>query len=247
MATNFYFRNYDASNEQDLLHDLIIEAIKIYGEDMYYVPRELKRYDRLYGEDAISEYNRAILVEFYIKSVDGFGGDGSFMSKFGLEIRDQAVFSISQRVFSAEVAALTGQLRPNEGDLIYFPLNQKCFKIMYVKKQEIFYPMGTLPTWEITVELFDYGNERFNTGIAEIDKLQTQFSLNILDYALRSESGQVLLDESENIIVNEDYDLSVLDPAADNDAIQEGTTNFPDGSDDFIDFSERNPFAENNY
>lgn len=247
MATNFYFRNYDASNEQDLLHDLIIEAIKIYGEDMYYVPRELKRYDRLYGEDAISEYNRAILVEFYIKSVDGFGGDGSFMSKFGLEIRDQAVFSISQRVFAAEVATLTSQLRPNEGDLIYFPLNQKCFKIMYVKKQEIFYPMGTLPTWEVTVELFDYGNERFNTGIAEIDKIQNQFSLNILDYALRDESGQLLLDESENIIVNEDYDLTVLDPAADNDAIQEGTANFPDGSDDFIDFSERNPFAESNY
>ena len=247
MATNFYFNNYQASNEQDLLHDLIIEAIKIYGEDMLYIPRELKRYDRLYGEDAISEYNRAILVELYIKSVDGFGGDGTFMSKFGLEIRDQAVFSISQRVFSAEIAALTGQLRPNEGDLIYFPLNQKCFKIMYVKRQEFFYPLGTIPTWEITVELFDYSNEKFNTGIAEIDKLQTDFSLNILDYALRDELGQVLLDESENIIVGEGYNLSVLDPAADNDAIQQGTTDFPDGSDDFIDFSERNPFAESNY
>lgn len=247
MATNFYFRNYDSSNEQDLLHDLIIEAIKIYGEDMYYVPRELKRYDRLYGEDAISEYNRAILVELYIKSVDGFTGDGSFMSKFGLQIRDQAVFSIAQRVFSAEVSTLTGQTRPNEGDLIYFPLNQKCFKIMYVKRQEFFYPLGTIPTWEITVELFDYGNERFNTGIAEIDRLQTDFSLNILDYALRDEAGQVLLDESERALVNENYDMAELNPAADNEAIQEGTTNFPVGSDDFIDFSERNPFAENNY
>ena len=214
---------------------------------MYYVPRELKRYDRLYGEDAISEYNRAILVEFYIKSVDGFTGDGNFMSKFGLEIRDQAVFSISQRVFSAEVGVLTNQTRPNEGDLIYFPLNQKCFKIMYVKKQEFFYPMGTLPTWEVTVELFDYGNERFNTGIAEIDKLQKDFSLNILDYALRDEAGQPLLDEAENVLVNENYSLSNLDPASDNEAIQNGTENFPEGSDDFIDFSEKNPFAENNY
>ena len=247
MATNFYFRNYDASNEQDLLHDLIIEAIRIYGEDMYYVPRELKRYDRIYGEDAISEYNRAILVEFYIKSVDGFTGDGNFMSKFGLEIRDQAVFSISQRVFSAEVGALTEQTRPNEGDLIYFPLNQKCFKIMYVKKQEFFYPMGTLPTWEVTVELFDYGNERFNTGIPEIDRLQKDFSLNILDYVLRDEAGQPLLDEAENVLVNENYSLSNLDPASDNEAIQNGTENFPDGSDDFIDFTEKNPFAENNY
>lgn len=214
---------------------------------MYYVPRELKRYDRIYGEDAISEYNRAVLVEFYIKSVDGFTGDGNFMSKFGLEIRDQAVFSISQRVFSAEVGVLTNQTRPNEGDLIYFPLNQKCFKIMYVKKQEFFYPMGTLPTWEVTVELFDYGNERFNTGIPEIDKLQKDFSLNILDYALRDEAGQPLLDEDENVLVTEQYNLSNLDPAADNDAIQQGTDNFPEGSDDFIDFTEKNPFAENNY
>lgn len=247
MATNFYFRNYDASNEQDLLHDLIIESIKIYGEDMYYVPRELKRYDRLFGEDDISEYNRAIFVELYIKSVDGFTGDGNFMSKFGLQIRDQAVFSIAQRVFSAEVAALTGQTRPNEGDLIYFPLNQKCFKIMYVKKQEFFYPMGTLPTWEITVELFEYGSERMNTGIPEIDRLQSEFSMNILDYALRDESGNILLDESENVIVDEKYNLSTLNPASDNDAIQEGTDNFPLGSNDFVDFTERNPFAENNY
>jgi hypothetical protein len=247
VATNFYFRNYDASNEQDLLHDLIIESIKIYGEDMYYIPRELKRYDRLFGEDDISEYNRAILVELYIKSVDGFTGDGNFMSKFGLQIRDQAVFSIAQRVFSAEVGALTQQSRPNEGDLIYFPLNQKCFKIMYVKKQEFFYPMGTLPTWEITVELFEYGSERLNTGIGEIDRLQSEFSMNILDYALRDESGNILLDESENVIVDERYNLATLNPASDNDAIQNGTDNFPLGSNDFVDFTERNPFAESNF
>ena len=214
---------------------------------MYYVPRELKRYDKIYGEDAISEYNRAILVELYIKSVDGFTGDGNFMSKFGLQIRDQAVFSISQRVFTAEIGSITSQTRPNEGDLIYFPLNQKCFKIMYVKKQEFFYPMGTLPTWEVTVELFEYGSERFNTGIPEIDKLQKDFSLNILDYALRDETGNPLLDESENVLVTEQYNLSNLNPAADNDAIQQGTDNFPLGSNDFIDFSERNPFAENNF
>jgi len=214
---------------------------------MFYISRELKRYDRLYGEDSISEYNRAILVEFYIKSVDGFTGDGNFMSKFGLQIRDQAVFSISQRVFSAEVGTLTEQTRPNEGDLIYFPLNQKCFKIMYVKKQEFFYPMGTLPTWEVTVELFEYGNERFNTGIPDIDRLQTDFSLNILDYALRDESGNLLIDGSSQTIVNENYDMSTINPASDNDAIQDGTDNFPLGSNDFIDFTERNPFAEDNF
>lgn len=247
MATSVFFNNFAASNEQDLLHDLVIESIRIYGQDMFYIPRELKRYDNIYGEDAISEYNKAILVELYIKSVDGFTGDGNFMSKFGLQIRDQAVFSISQRMFSAEVGPITAQVRPNEGDLIYFPLNDKCFKIMYVKRQEFFYPLGTLPTWEVTVELFEYGNEKFNTGVPEIDRLQTNFSLNILDYTALTEGGLIVTDEQGNYIIQERFDLETINPAADNDAIQNGTTAFPLGSDDFIDFSEKNPFAEFNF
>jgi hypothetical protein len=247
MATSVYFNNYASSQEQDLLHDLVIESIRIYGQDMFYIPRELKRFDNIYGADTISEYNNAILVELYIKSVDGFSGDGNFMSKFGLQIRDQAVFSIAQRVFSQEVGSITTQIRPNEGDLIYFPLNEKCFKIMYVKRQEFFYPLGTLPTWEITVELFEYGSEKFGTGIPEIDRLQTDFSMNILDYVLATEDNFSITDEQGAFITLENYDQSTINPAADNDAIQSGTTNFPMGSDDFIDFSERNPFAENNY
>jgi hypothetical protein len=247
MTTNLFFRNYDASNEQNLLHDLIIEAIRIYGEDMYYVPRVLNNYDQLLGEDDRSSYGQAIMVEMYIKSVDGFTGDGNFMSKFGLQIRDQVVFSVSQRVFDIEVGVTTAQLRPNEGDLIYFPLNEKCFQIKYVKKQEMFYPLGTLPTWELTCELFEYSNEVMNTGIGEIDKLQNQYSTNIFDWAVRDESGLMLTDESGNIIVVESYNLSTLNPAADNDAIQFGSENFTIGSDDFIDFTEKNPFAEDNY
>jgi hypothetical protein len=247
MATSLYFNNFAASNEQNLLHDLVIESIRIYGQDMYYIPRVLKRYDELYGEDANSEYNKAILVEFYIKSVDGFTGDGNFMSKFGLQIRDQAVFSISQRVFSQDVGIETNQTRPNEGDLIYFPLNNKCFKIMFVNKFEMFYPLGTLPTWEVTVELFEYSNEKFNTGIPEIDKLDKQYSTDVLSYTITDESGAYLKDELGNYIVNENYNLSTIDPAADNDVIQNGSNNFSFGSDDFIDFTEKNPFAEDDY
>ena len=246
MATNFYFNNFAASNEQNLLHDLIIESIRIYGEDMFYVPRKLNNYDQMLGADDSSSYETAIFVELYIKSVDGFGGDGNFMSKFGLQIRDQVVFSIAQRVFAREVASITTQLRPNEGDLIFFPLNDKCFQIKYVKKQEMFYPLGTLPTWELTCELFEYSNETLNTGIPEIDKLQTQFSTNVYDWALLDESGNVLTDESGNILVREDYGNNISQ-FEDNDIIQFGSNNFPIGSDDFIDFTEKNPFSEGNY
>jgi hypothetical protein len=246
MATSVFFNNFAASNEQNLLHDLIIESIRIYGEDMLYVPRKLNNYDQMLGADDSSSYETAILVELYIKSVDGFGGDGNFMSKFGLQIRDQVVFSIAQRVFAREVASITTQLRPNEGDLIYFPLNDKCFQIKYVKKQEMFYPLGTLPIWELTCELFEYSNETINTGIPEIDKLQTQFSTNVYDWALLDESGNVLTDESGNILVREDYGNNI-NQFEDNDIIQFGSNNFPIGSDDFIDFTEKNPFSEGNY
>ena len=246
MATNFYFNNFSASNEQGLFEDLIIESIKIYGEDMYYLPRTLTNYDKLMGTDDQSQYNQAILVELYIKSIDGFQGDGSFMSKFGLQIRDQVVFSIAQRTFNQEVAIMTDQVRPNEGDLIYFPLNRKCFQIRYVNKQEMFYQFGALQTWELTCELFEYSNEQFNTGIAEIDIIQQKFSTNVLDYALMDEQGDFLQDEDGSYIVNESYDITTINPAEDNDAIQSGSENFPEGSDDFIDFSERDPFSEGN-
>jgi len=246
MTTNFYFRNYDSSNEQNLYEDLIIESIRIYGEDMYYVPRVIVNRDQLFEEDASSQYNHAILVELYIKSVDGFTGDGNFMSKFGLQIRDQVVFSIAQRTFNQEVAIITNEVRPNEGDLIYFPLNRKCFQIKFVNKFEMFYQFGALQTWELTCELFEYSNEQFNTGIPEIDNLQTNYSVNILDYTIMDEEGVNLTDEDGNYLVVEQYKPDVIDPASENDVIQNGSNNFTLGSNDFVDFSEIDPFSEGN-
>lgn len=247
MSTNLYFRNYDASNEQSLYEDLIIESIRIYGEDMYYCPRVIRNFDALYTADDSSEFDSTYLVELYIKSVDGFSGDGNFLSKFGVEIRDQVVFSIAQRIFNQEIGSQNGQLRPNEGDLIYFPLNNKCFQIKFVNKFEMFYPFGALQTWELTCELFEYSNEKLNTGIAAIDSLQTNYSLNILDYALRDESDNLILDESGNYIVIESYSPEKIDPASINDTIQSGSNNFSLGSDGFISFAETNPFAEQGY
>lgn len=246
MATNFYFNNFSSSNEQNLYEDLIIESIKIYGEDMYYIPRVITNYDNLLGEDASSQYNHAIMVELYIKSIDGFTGDGNFMSKFGLQIRDQVVFSIAQRTFNQEVAIVTDQIRPNEGDLIYFPLNRKCFQIKFVNKFEMFYQFGALQTWELTCELFEYSNEQFNTGVDEIDSIQKNYSVNILDYTIMDEEGVNLTDEDSNYLVVESYKPETINPASENDTIQQGTDNFPLGSDDFIDFTEKDPFSEGN-
>jgi len=237
MATNFFFNNFQSSQEQLLLENLIIESIKIYGQDMWYIPRKLNNYDKVYGADDQSSYENAYPIEIYIKSVDGFSGDGNFMSKFGIEIRDQVVFSVAQRIFNEEVGNFSSQPRPNEGDLIYFPLNKKCFQIKYVNKFEMFYQLGALQTWEMTCEVFEYSNEQLNTGIPEIDSLQTKFSTNILDWNITTEGGDNLLTEDGEYLVLENSKLSDIIAAADNDQIQSE-------SDLFVDFTAFDPFSE---
>ena len=180
----------------------------------------------------------------YIKSIDGFTGNGNFMSKFGLEIRDQVIFSMSQKIFNQVVGLNTGAVRPNEGDLIYFPLNQKCFQIKFVNKFEMFYQFGALQTWEVTCELFEYSNEIINTGITEIDTLQTKFSMDIFDWALLDELSNYLTDEFGNILVVDTYAFENINAAAQNDTIFNGTNNFSSGAKSILDFSESNPFAE---
>lgn len=213
---------------------------------MYYMPRSLGNYDHLLVEDDQSVYDKAFLIELYIKSVDGFSGDGNFISKFGLEIRDQVIFSIARRVFVDEVGIYTDQTRPNEGDLIYFPLNNKCFQIKYVNKTEMFYQLGALQTWELTCELFEYSNEIINTGIAEIDSMQENLSTNILDYSIMDESSNYLTDEAGNYLVTDAYDIEEIDLNSINNVLEDGSNNFSTGSNDFVDFSQTNPFSENN-
>lgn len=224
--------------EQNLLENLIIESIKIYGQDMYYVPRTLNNKDKIYGEDDVSTYDSATLVEFYIKNVEGFGGDGNFMSKFGLEIRDQVTFVIAKRVFEEEVDQNSALIRPREGDLIFFPLNKKLFQIKYVDNKPIYYPLGALQTYELTCELFEYSGEQFNTGIPDIDDIQDKLSLNIFDYGVLTQDDFVLATEDGDYLVLETYKVESIDPFADNDSIETE-------ADGFLDFTERDPFSEN--
>lgn len=238
-TTNFFFNNYKQSQEQDLLESLTIEAIGIYGEDMYYIPRRINNKDKLYTEDDQSSYEQAFQVPIYIENVNGFAGDGTFLSKFGVEIRDQVILSIAQRIFNDEVGSYTTQTRPNEGDLIYFPLNNKCFQIKYVDKFAFYYQLGKLYTWKMTCELFEYSNEIFNTGIAQIDSLQQNFSTNILDYGLLDEQGNYLMTEDGDYLVTEQYGIDrIIDTGANENFEQEG--------DDIIDFSVTDPFSEGN-
>lgn len=176
MATNPYFNHFQNTSEQNLHQDLIIEAIKNFGIDLYYLPREYMNEDLLYGEDTISQFSQAHLIEMYVKTVDGFEGEGDFISRFGLEIRDQVVFSVARRRW--ENIDL-GYTRPREGDLIFLPLNKKLYEIRFVEHESMFYQFGKLPIFDLTCELFQYDSQRIDTGISDIDTIEDNFAYAI--------------------------------------------------------------------
>jgi hypothetical protein len=241
LATSFFFNNFQSSQEQQLIEDLVIESIKIYGHDIKYIKRELQNKDRIYGEDRqTSRYVHALSVEMYIKNVDGFQGEGDFLSKFNLEIRDQITFTVSRSVFSEEIGSPMSVDRPREGDLIYFPLNRKIFEIKFVEHEPIFYQMGALQMYDLKCELFEYNGEMFNTGDPEIDFLyNTTFLGGIQSSTLLTDqyNSQTIVLENGDVLVTEGDSIEEIDLAADNDTIQRE-------ADDFLDFSEKNPFSE---
>ena len=237
-GTNFYFNNFTNSGEQLLIEDLIIESIKIYGQDMHYLPRRYGNLDPVYTEDSASFYDRAYPIELYIKNVDGFQGDGDFLSKFGVEIRDRVTFTMARRIFSEEVGSNEGTTRPFEGDLIYFPLNRKLFKIMFVEHEAIFYQLGALQTFDVICELFEYSGETFSTGIPEIDVLTKKYESDFTEAYTESGTGNFqLVDENEGLpILFEDY-------AQQNQVLDDGDM-FQQQGNTFLDFTEIDPFAE---
>jgi hypothetical protein len=240
MATNFFFNNFQNSQEQLLIENLIIESIKIYGHDVVYVPRKRVSVDELLNEDPLREYIHAVPIEMYIKDVNGFAGEGDFLSKFNLQIRDQITFSVARRAFADEVGTIETLDRPQEGDLIFFPLNRKLFEIKFVEHEPVFYQLGSLQFYDLKCELFEYNNEYFETGIDDIDRMMKTYTLSMGTFALLTETGLSLTDEDGYMLLQERYDINENDPTADNDEIEIE-------SDSFIDFTERDPFSEGTY
>jgi hypothetical protein len=275
MATNPYF-SYSITGEQDLHESLVIEQIKMFGRDVYYIPRTLVKEDHIFGEDTISRFNGAYAIEAYISDTTGFGGDGELYSKFGLRITDQMEFVISRKRFTEAVdgiapvgfqvtglmnyqgqatvpqnsvsvglgnpawgpaiqanpsnheivfnggltativtatgtaspgaqwtftgtwpanstgapltirskdynpgisgATLIVEGRPNEGDLIWFPLAKKLFQINFVEYESPFYQFGKNFVWNLKTEIFEYSDEKLDTGVADIDAVETTLS-----------------------------------------------------------------------
>ena len=181
MPRNVYF-SQGSTPEKRLYEDITIEALKIYGHDVFYIPRTIVNTNAIFNEDALSKFGEAFQVEMYVENTDGFEGDGDLLSKFGVEVRDSMTLVLATRRWEELVGRFQpiAEGRPQEGDLIYFPLVKGLFQISFVEDDSPFYQLSNLPTFKLTCELFEYGNEAIDTGIVEVDQFET-------DYASRTE------------------------------------------------------------
>jgi len=171
MATNVFF-NHAVKTEQNLVEDLIVESLRFYGHNCYYLPRSIVNEDTILGDAAESSFEDAYEVEMYLEGTEGFEGEGELYSKFGIETRESASFIISRRSWERFVsldANLATGLRPNEGDLIYFPLSNSLFQIKFVEHENVFYQLGKLYTFKMSCDLYEYSGEDFDTNIEAID------------------------------------------------------------------------------
>ena len=251
MPTNVYF-DTGTKSEQRLYEDLIIEQLKIYGQDVFYLPRKIANKDTIFGEDPASSFDDSYIIEMYVDNVDGYMGEQEIIKKFGLELRDDIVFTLSKTRWESLVlnnADLTAD-RPQEGDLVYFPTTNAFFEIQFVEHEQPFYQQSALPTFKLSCTRFEYSSERLDTGITAIDSVEDSLTTDTMQFqfSLENETGSIVLESSIGAIdylINEDFTMA---DQATNDQGQifetQAGTNTSSTADDILDFSERNPFGE---
>ena len=196
MPRNVYF-SHGSNAEQVLFEDIQIEALKIYGHETYYLPRKIVTRDMILNEDRESQFDDAYMIEMYIEDIEGFGGEGNLMSKFGIEIRDEVTFVVARRSWNKLVGIWNNTVdnfRPNEGDLIYLPLSNSLFEISFVEHEQPFYQIQNLPVYKLQCRLFEYNDEDFRTGMLEIDQLET-IHADILSMLVRNITGNIELNK----------------------------------------------------
>ena len=192
MATNLYFNNVTSHAEQELINDLTSEVIQLHGMDVFYIPRTLIKEDPLLDEDVLSRFEVAYEIEMYIKGTEGFGGEGDLVSKFGLDVRDEVIFTVHKDRF--ELA--TTKPKPLEGDLIFLPMSKGLFEIKFVEHEQPFYQAGKNYSFDITCELFQYSEEQFEKGVPEVIRDIEREQSAAIDFVMTAGgSGSYTIDE----------------------------------------------------
>ena len=252
MSTNFYFQSGipgGRNSEQRLIENLITESIKIYGFDIFYLPRTEVFRDTIFEDDMLAKFENAIPLEMYLENVDGYGGDGELMQKFGIEIRDTATFVVVRNRWDDVVGYGRSSLlplpnRPSEGDILYMPLTKSYFEIKKVDTHNPFYQLGKLFVYKLQCELWQYSSERVDTGVPEVDAIEDDRSMDTGNYGISLENGDALLlnDDAYDVentgqLLYEGFTIQSHDPLADNEQFNTLAL-------DVLDFTEINPFGE---
>ncbi len=252
MPTNVYFST-GTTSEQRLYEDLIIEQLKIYGQDVYYLPRKIANKDTIFGEDPASSFDDSYIIEMYVDNTDGYMGEQEIIKKFGLELRDDIKFTVSKLRWETLISNnsdLQNTTRPNEGDLVYFPTTKAFFEIQFVEHEQPFYQQSALPVYKLSCTKWEYSSESVTTGITEIDTNTTDISTDTMafQFSLENETGAFVIESSIGAIdylINEDFTMATQQPVDQGQAFETAAgTNTSSTADDILDFSEKNPFGE---
>ena len=181
MPLNSYFLQ-GSKGEQRLVQDLINEQLKIYGQDVIYLPRKMINQDAILNEAIATEFDDSFRMEMYLANYEGFAGNGDILSKFGVQSTDQITLIVSKERYEDFVSPfLQGEdvlvtSRPQEGDLIYLPLDNTIFEIKYVEAKKPFYQLNKLFVYQLSCEVFDAAlDELVDTGIEEVDQAVSDF------------------------------------------------------------------------
>ena len=167
MALNPFFLQ-GSVGEQNLMQELINEQLKIYGVEITYIPRKIVNRSTVFEELERSKFDDNFLLEAYVETFDGYGGQGDIMTKFGMTLKDELTVSISRERFEDFIAPFMEAMpddemiidtRPREGDLVFFPLGNRLFEVKFVEHEDPFYQFGKLFTYKLTCELFQYSGE----------------------------------------------------------------------------------------
>ena len=289
---NYYIRD-NVRSEQNLYEDIVIESLKIYGQDVYYLPRDTVFEDRVFGDEIPARYNSSYKVEMYIDNIEGFDGEGDLFTRFGVEIRDEATFVVSRRRWNQTVGGDNdiNSERPREGDLIYLPLSKSMFQITHVEHEQPFYQLSNLPVFKCRAQLFDYNSEDFDTGIEEIQDIEADHAYSYLlkiqgadinnrkpievgTIITQNQSGVLvtaevakysdsdgtmhainlssadgtfrLFQKDSTVTVDSATNIHTLQSVTEDNKLSENeqNTDFGTFGDDFLDFSESNPFGD---
>lgn len=223
------------------MEDIVIECLKIYGFDVYYMPRTSVNFDTILNEDPLNLFEQAYRLEMYLSNTTGFEGEGDLLSKFGVEIRDTATFIVSKRRWEEAVARIGRvqlEKRPAEGDILYFPLTKSFFEIKRTEHKDPFFQVGKFNVFKLDCELMQFSSERVETDIEEIDNIAQNKAHDIQSFQLLDENGDTLLLEyfTNSRVILENFKMIDIDALAQNEYFRNNIS--------ILDFSERNPFGE---